>query len=816
MSRTRLLPSLLLLLAAACAADDESGVDGTAPPEDAVTVPDGTVGTLRVNTPDGPMTISYVVENGRAMHEGDIDLGPANELQRLRGGAANLGERWPSGNVYWRFADSFTGQKCGSAMTNCQNVRTFVRSVIDAMEQKLPLNFIEDTNETASNYITIDWAPADSTFGGVADHVGMAGGEQTIKFRSGHLDDPMNPNWFLTYHLGPSSGTIRHEMLHAVGLWHEQSRPDRDSFVEIDNGCIIDDKESQFAIKSGATAVGPYDYNSIMHYGANSYCVKWPDGFPNAGSCICPSMTPTVAGATIGGGARPAGFSIEDTNTLYRMYARDYATSSASDNFGTAIAIGDFDADGYDDLAIGLPNEDRLTGFFPNFTTVANAGMVMLYRGTSNGPVQWAILSELDYAGDYTANGLFGKALAVGDFDADGIDDLAVGAPGANGNAGAVFTFLGNQSEKPTPHRMLTQSFSGHTDESGDRYGEVLAAGPITGQSRTDSCNTGFNGNKYHALVVGAPGDRNSLLFGSIRSGAAYIYQEFVPSCSSAVLASVTRLGHALNHAASTGDDFGAAIAVGDLNSDGEADVAIGAPFHGSDAGEVYTYRGVLPPESSPLFWSAMAIAEAELTGSGTMKFGSALAIGNVLNTHSGNELVVGAAGGTGRVFVMNGGLAPVNVKTIDDAAPETGDRFGAALAIGNVDRTDSNADLVIGIPGEDSSAGAVAILRGGPLTTRTTLRQTDLSVLYDNDAGDQFGSVLAIGHLDGRGAIASTAHTGSLLLDLAIGGHGEAPDNFLAPEGPAGAGAVTLLKGSSSSTPTAWRQFAQDYTGKL
>jgi Astacin (Peptidase family M12A)/FG-GAP repeat len=823
------LLTALLLLAPACLSDDEGAPPpdpGTetdvAPPDDGLpAIGEGQTGTVRVTTPDGPMTITYVVHNGHAMHEGDIDLGPVAALHKLRGGAVDLGDRWPNANVFYRFDDDFTGLVCGAAKTNCKDVRTQVRSVLAAMELKLPLNFIEDSNHTASNYITYAWAPADSSFGGVSDSIGMDGGEQTIKFRSGHLDDPFNPHWFEAYNLQPNGGTIRHETLHAVGLWHEQSRQDRAQFVAVDTDCIQDDHESQFDIKSGATSVGPYDFSSIMHYSATSYCDPWPTFLgpdPDGDGCVCKPMVPKVAGATIGGGPRPAGFSIEDTNTLYQMYARSYGSNTASDHYGQAVAIGDFDADGYDDLAVGVPNEDRLTGLFPNFVTVPNAGTVMLYKGTSNGPVEWTILSEADYSGSFTADGHFGAALAVLDVDADGLDDLAVGAPGANGNAGAVYTFLGNKSEKPSAHRILTQQLAGYTDESGDRFGETLAAGPVTGQTRTDSCNPSFNGNKYGALVIGAPGDRNALLFGgSTRGGAAYIVQEFVPSCSSAVLASTTRLGHGFNHGGGTGDDFGAAIAVGDLDADGEADVVVGAPGRSADAGAIYTYKGQLPPESSPLFWSSMvdAAAGTSVAGGASTQFGSALAIGNVLTGIAGVELVVGAPGGSGRAFVMTGGLHPVNNKTLEDTTIEAGDRFGAALAIGHVDRADAAIDLVVGIPGEDSSSGAIAILRGGALTVRSTFKQTTLSPFFDDDAGDQFGSALAIGDLDGKGPIASTASPGSLLSDLAIGAFGEAPDLQLFVDGPIGAGAVTLMRGSSG-LPAVWRQIFQGLTGKL
>lgn len=825
-----LLSSLLLLaLAPACLPGDDAAepVDPSSPSDPAgpvdedLTTREGEVGRLRVRTPDGPMTVTYVVQNGRAIHEGDVDFGPVSELHKYRGGAANLGTRWPNGNVYYRFDDDFTGNVCGEGMVNCESARTRIRTVLAAMEEKLPLNFIEDSSENADNYITFDWAPADSTFGGVSDSIGMDGGEQTIKFRSGHLDDPFHPNWFQVYHRQPNAGTIRHEVLHAIGLWHEQSRSDRDLFIDVKESCIIDEKESQFDIKDGVSNVGPYDFFSIMHYGATSYCVPWPSNLgtdPDGDGCICKSMEPRVTGATIGGGPRPAGFSIEDTNTLYRMYAKSHSSSSASDHYGQAIAIGDFDDDGYADLAVGVPDEEIVTGLFPNFVVVQNAGAVMLYKGTSNGPVEWTRLTELAYSGDATTNGRFGASLAVLDINADGVQDLAIGAPGANGNAGAVFTFLGSIAEKPAPHRMLTQELAGYTDESGDRFGETLAAGVITGLSRTDTCNPSVNGTRYGALVVGAPGDRNAILLNtSNRGGAAYIFHEVVGNCSSPVLAATTRIGHGFLHSGATGDDFGAALAVGDLDADGKADVVIGAPGRATDDGMIYTYKGQLPPEN-PLVWSSMvdSAAGTSVAGGTDTQFGAALAIGNVLSTATGNELVVGAPGGTGRVFVMTGGLAPVNNKTLLDTAPETGDRFGAALAIGNVDRTDSLLDLVVGIPGEDSSAGALAIFRGGPLTVRSTFRQLDLSPLYDNQAGDQFGAALAIGHLDGRGPLPSTAHTATSLLDLVIAAPGEAPDNFPFAEGPASAGSINLMRGTSTDLPGNWKQMAQGNTGKL
>src|SRR5512133_572776 len=102
-------------------------------PEDPTTDLEGSYGHVPVITPDGPMTLSYQVVGGHAIHEGDMDLGPVAEL-RQRGGAARLGYRWPGGLIRYAFDESLTGQVCDAGMVNCQNARTFIRSTLAAME----------------------------------------------------------------------------------------------------------------------------------------------------------------------------------------------------------------------------------------------------------------------------------------------------------------------------------------------------------------------------------------------------------------------------------------------------------------------------------------------------------------------------------------------------------------------------------------------------------------------------------------------------------------------------------------------------------
>ncbi|MEM9004751.1 MAG: M12 family metallopeptidase [Cyanobacteria bacterium P01_F01_bin.86] len=65
------------------------------------------------------------------------------------------------------------------------------------------------------------------------------------------------------------TGSIIHEIGHAVGLFHEHSRQKRDNYITVHFDNIIDDKEHNFEEKKPDEAynVGPYDYGSIMHYG---------------------------------------------------------------------------------------------------------------------------------------------------------------------------------------------------------------------------------------------------------------------------------------------------------------------------------------------------------------------------------------------------------------------------------------------------------------------------------------------------------------------------------------------------------------------
>lgn len=95
---------------------------------------------------------------------------------------------------------------------------------------------------------TFDEEPTNSSF------VGMVGGEQILNMAS----------WGAKF-------VIVHEFGHALGYWHEQSRPDRDTYVQIEWDRIITGYGHNFEKYGSAGVYGPYDFDSLMHYGQCSF-----------------------------------------------------------------------------------------------------------------------------------------------------------------------------------------------------------------------------------------------------------------------------------------------------------------------------------------------------------------------------------------------------------------------------------------------------------------------------------------------------------------------------------------------------------------
>ena len=178
--------------------------------------------------------------------------------------------------------------------------------------------------------------------------------------------------------------------------------------------------------------------------------------------------------------------------------------SEADDHFGAALASGDFNKDGFADLAIGVPGED-VGG------SIADAGAINIIYGSASGlspnsPIanQFWTQDSADVEDNAEAGDRFGVSLAAGDFNKDGFADLAIGVPNEsiNGHAGAgsVNILYGSLSGLSAASTVADQRFfqdsPGVADfsEDDDSYGASVASGD-------------FNKDGFADLAAGVPGE---------------------------------------------------------------------------------------------------------------------------------------------------------------------------------------------------------------------------------------------------------------------------------------------------------------------
>jgi hypothetical protein len=183
---------------------------------------------------------------------------------------------------------------------------------------------------------------------------------------------------------------------------------------------------------------------------------------------------------------------------LHRGLTEVLGSSSPWQRFGSSLAVGDFDGDGYDDLAVGAPSASD---------AATRAGSVHVFYGSSSG---LSLTGDQLWHQDSTGilgvaeqDDFFGEVLATGDFDCDGYDDLAIGAPAEDldgkTNAGVVHVLYGSSSGLSSTNNEWYQGHNGigGATEGNDRFGEALATGNFNGD--TDS------GHDCDDLAIGVP-----------------------------------------------------------------------------------------------------------------------------------------------------------------------------------------------------------------------------------------------------------------------------------------------------------------------
>ncbi len=243
----------------------------------------------------------------------------------------------------------------------------------------------------------------------------------------------------------------------------------------------------------------------------------------------------------------------------------------AGSYFGTSIAsAGDLNADGFDDIIVGVPDYDNGQAY----------GKVFVWYGRTD----WTGigLAEADWtaANNSSLNIRFGDTVAsAGDVNDDGIDDIIIGAPSSSQD-GSVFIWYGGSPSFDTPGTLVNADWQADLEATYDPF-----IGPDV---RFTFANGDVNGDQIPDIIVGVPSYDGW-------AGEVLVWYGAWPSPGN--------FGTRANvdwraSVAATGEFtlFGASLADADVNGDGIDDIIIGAPHYGPGAtqneGKIFVWYG--------------------------------------------------------------------------------------------------------------------------------------------------------------------------------------------------------------------------------